>query len=133
MATATYGASLTSAEATAGDAGSQASHCVVWKESARTNAIASFDLNAVLAGIVEGQAIEFANNQLVFTLTLGSGSNDPLTEYGLAQALRGIFRENRYLSWHTGSPGNNYTANRIAGIPATLITVSNMVYSPSTS
>ena len=128
MATATYGAAITSAGAASGDVGDAASHVAVWDDASRTNLVGSFALDSTLAGLAEGQTIQFAADGLVFTLTEGSGSADDISAFGLVEALRGMFRANRYLSWHTGAPGANGTSNRITGIAGTLVTVSNMTY-----
>ena len=131
MATATYGSQLESAGAAAGDVGDQASHVSVFDDSSLTNFVASFALDATLAGLVANQTIEFAADDLVFTLTLDSSSEDELSEFGLVEAFRGIFRANRYLTWHTGAPGTAGTSNRIAGITPTLLTVSNLTFATS--
>ena len=128
MGTATYGAALESAGAAAGDVGDTASHVAVWDDVGRTNFIASFALDATLAALAEGQSIQFASNALVLTLTKGASSSDDIAAFGLVEALRGVFRANRYLSWHTGAPGTNGTANRITGIANTLLTVSNLTF-----
>ena len=128
MATATYGAALESAGAASGDVGDACSHVAVWNDASRTNFIAWFALDSTLAGLAEGQTIQFASSALVLTLTEGSGGSDKLSDFGLQESLRGIFRANRYVTWHTGSPGNAGTSSRITGIAGTLVTVSNFTY-----
>ena len=128
MATATYGAALESAGAASGDVGDACSHVAIWNNAARTDFKVAFALDSTLAGLAEGQTIQFPASDLVLTLTLDSGSADRIGASGLEDCLRGIFATNRYASWHTGDPGSNGTSNRITGIASTLITVSNMTY-----
>ena len=128
MATATYGAALQSAGAAVGDVGDEASWVAIWNDANRTEFIIAFALDNTLAALAEGQPIQFGANDLVLTFTKQGTSADRISPYGLVETLRGAFRQNRYLSWHTGDPGVNGTANRIAGIANTLFTVSNITY-----
>ena len=62
----------------------------------------------------------------MFTETRASASPDRVSDFGLVENLRGKFRADRYITFHTGSPGNDGTANRITQISSTLLDVSNL-------
>lgn len=128
MATATYNQTLQSAGAAAGDVGSQPSHCAIWDSVGMTNLVVRFNLNSTLAALVQGQPIQFAANELILTLTQAASSNDNISDFGLVEALRGMFSANRYVSWHTGDPGSSGSSNRITGITPTLLTVTNLTF-----
>ena len=106
MATATFNTAFTSEAAESGDVGDIPAYARVYDDSSQTNEIARFDLSSTHTGLTLSQTINFAANALVFTLAEGSNSSDDITAFGLVEALRGIFRADRYISFFTGT-GNN--------------------------
>ena len=124
MATATYNTSLETAGATA--AASAPTHAVIWDDAARTNHICNFDLSSTHSALANGQSVEFEADDLVFTKTRDANSPDYISDFGLVEELRGIFRADRYFTLASGSPGNDGTANRITQISSTLLDVSNL-------
>ena len=134
MATATFNAIIESEAAESGDVGSVPRRVALWDDDSRTNFIAEFVVKkagsnplADLDALALGQTIRFAANDLVFTLINDSSAAVRLSNFGLVEALRGIFRTNRYATWHTGATSSG-TANRINGIAPTLLPVGNITY-----
>ena len=121
MATATLNTTFSTIGAPQGAVGSIISHCAVWNDSSRTEFIMAFALTSTQVALTLGQTLNIAANAWVFTFT----SSD-LSDYGEVEALRGIFRADRYISWHTGSPGGSGSNNRESALTATLLDVSNI-------
>ena len=134
MATATFNTVIESEAAAAGDVGNVPRRVAVWDDDSQSNFVAEFLVKkagsnplADLDALTLGQTIRFAANDLVFTLTNDAAAAVQLSDFGLVEALRGIFRADRYATWHTGAT-NDGAANRIAGIAPTLLTAANITF-----
>ena len=128
MATATFNTAFTSEGAESGDVSDIPDYCAVFDDASKTNWITNFDLTSTHSGLTLGQTISYAANALAFTLTEGANSNDPISGFGLVECLHGMFRADRYLTFHTDDPGTGGTDNEIDGIAPTLLDVSNLDY-----
>ena len=123
MATSTLNTAVSSQAAPSGAVGSIISHAAVWDDDSQTNFITAFVLTSTQSALTLGQTLKIAANSWVFTFT-----SSQLSDFGEVEALYGIFRADRYITWHTGAPGNAGTANRESDIDPTLLDVSNLTY-----
>ena len=114
MATATINANVESEVVESGEVGDDVTHIALWDSAARTNFIIAFALTNNPDDLVLGETLRFNSGDLVFTFT-----SSELSDFGEVEALRGIFRVTRYITYHTGAPGSNGAANRITGLAAT--------------
>ena len=123
MATATYNSTVTSTAAPAGEVGQTISHVALWDDTSRTNLIMTFALTSTQSALTLGQSINIAANAWVWTFT-----STQLFAFGERECLHGIFRANRYLSYHTGNPGGSGTSNRRGGMGMSTLNSANFTY-----
>ena len=120
-ATATITTAVRSEIVEAGETNQSISHIGLWgtidpSTGAVSNFLTSFAVTNSPSPTVLGQALVFAANSLVMVLSIAGFS-----DYGDEQALRGVFLISRGMTYHTGAPGDNGTANRITGLAASSV------------
>ena len=131
-ATATLNTDLRSAQAPAGAVGEDITHLAFWGTIAGT-VVGDWMFNSALSNdpdaITLGQRITFdvANNAQALVITY-TDDLTPLSDYACEQALRGIFRVDRYLTMHTANPTEGGSAAAIAGIAPLALGAGNLTF-----
>ena len=115
-----------SAAALAGAVGDDATHIAAWDGDTpgTDNLLGSQAISTDPDALALGDRYQFAAGMLVITQPEGPGETNHLSE----RKARGAVAGGVWVSWHTGAPGANGTANRITEIASTEIAAADFSF-----
>ena len=108
-----------SAAAGSGQAGQDATHIAIWNHATNTGASALLWRGTITTdpdALAQNDRYQFAAGALRLEYTAGTGETAAMEQ----RAVRGKIRGGIWISYHTGDPGANGTANLI-GIARTAV------------
>ena len=126
-ATAKNTAAVQSAGAPTGAIGEDASWINLWSALTGGNNLGRQAFSTNPDALELGDRYELAASALVLTQPEGSGETNHLSE----RKLRGAVAGGVWVSWHTGNPGANGTANPVTGIARTPVVAGNFTFARS--
>ena len=126
-ATASLTTAVQSAAAPLGAVGEDATWINVWSALTGGNNLGRQAISTDPDALALGDRYEFAAGALVFTQPEGTGETNHMSE----RKVRGVVLGDVWISWHTGDPGTNGTANSVTGIPRTPVAATNFTFARS--